>query len=383
MRTPSDHAILNDEIARGKRQENGASYIDSIFNIPIQAIKSTSTAAQNWSPQNAGTIDSVLKIPITTLEAVSQLIKNRQQNKHQETTPLSAASRPTRQPQRRYDNPTTISSEDSHRLGEEAKRLVEVERERQREVIRRRVDAQREQQRLYIEQLHRRRFAQLQNYNDQMQQQITSADQRAHHKFYRNPFGFNALTKWIIGNNPQHTFNGHAGNGDGHVYQYYNEQRPLHFGHHQELNRPVPTKPTPPSLSSTTVGTTTISTSTLSSPTSTSTTSTTGAPSHSYQVFEIVDEGANPFTWPNWLGVINTLANNSPQTFLKKQKNAFDEPLQNKIAPKYNDYYKIKYVEAKKKALEAEITGNEIDGDVASGEARIVPAEGKVLFPSK
>ncbi|XP_001604827.2 uncharacterized protein LOC100121233 isoform X2 [Nasonia vitripennis] len=361
----------DDETVRGKRQQSGASLIDSIFNIPITAIKQTSQAAQTLSPGNAGAIESVLKIPVSTLEAVGNLIKNRQQNRYQ-TTPLS-----TTRPNRRYD----------------VDQVNEVER-RRRDEYKRRVEAQREQQRRWQEQLNRRRMDQLIQHNRRMQQQIVAEDERTHHSFYRDPFGFNALTKWVVG--PHGVFNGHAGHGDGHVYQYYNPQKPLHFGghHNQGTHRPTPTKPTIPQGS--TVSTTT-STSSSTSTSFTSTSTNPPRPTHNYEVHENVDEGNNPFSWPNWFGIINVLTSATQQSYPsddrlqnkiapKKTKVRFDEPpLQNKIAPKDNDYFKAKYYAKARKnsSPEEELTGNEIDGNVGSGERLGLNERGaRVLFPT-
>lgn len=55
--------------------------IDSVFNIPITAIKQTAAAVQAFSPENSETIDNVFKIPITTLQAVEKLVKNRNPQK--------------------------------------------------------------------------------------------------------------------------------------------------------------------------------------------------------------------------------------------------------------------------------------------------------------
>ncbi|OXU24649.1 hypothetical protein TSAR_004081 [Trichomalopsis sarcophagae] len=308
------------------------------------------------------------EIPVSTLEAVGNLIKNRQQNRYQ-TTPLS-----TTRPNRRYD----------------VDQVNEVER-RRRDEYKRRVEAQREQQRRWQEQLNRRRMDQLIQHNRRMQQQIVAEDERTHHSFYRDPFGFNALTKWVVG--PHGVFNGHAGHGDGHVYQYYNPQKPLHFGghHNQGTHRPTPTKQSIPQ------GSTVSTTTSTSSTSSTSTSTNPPRPTHNYEVHENVDEGNNPFSWPNWFGIINVLTSTTQQSYPsddrlqnkiapKKTKVRFDEPpLQNKIAPKDNDYFKAKYYAKARKnsSPEEELTGNEIDGDVGSGERLGLNERGaRVLFPT-
>ncbi|KAK1131089.1 hypothetical protein K0M31_017386 [Melipona bicolor] len=65
-------------LERTKRQDNESGdghVIDSIFNIPITALKQTAAAAQSFNPGNSEAIDSVLKIPVSTLEAVGNLVK--------------------------------------------------------------------------------------------------------------------------------------------------------------------------------------------------------------------------------------------------------------------------------------------------------------------
>jgi hypothetical protein len=102
--------------------------------------------------------------------------------------------------------------------------------------IKKRFDLQLEQQRVYEEQLRRRRFELVLQHNKRMQEQIIQEDRRPYSHVYRDPYGFNALTKWIVG--PRGVFNGHVGHGDGHVYQFFNQEKPLHFGAHgQRDNR--------------------------------------------------------------------------------------------------------------------------------------------------
>lgn len=49
--------------------------IDSIFNIPITAIRQTASAVQTISPGNRQRIDSIVQIPVSTLQAVGTFIK--------------------------------------------------------------------------------------------------------------------------------------------------------------------------------------------------------------------------------------------------------------------------------------------------------------------
>ncbi|XP_012537468.1 uncharacterized protein LOC105837330 [Monomorium pharaonis] len=71
---------------RVRRQDASAQngqLIDSIFNIPITAIRQTASAAGIISPENTQTIDSIFKIPVSTLEAVGTLIKTTNERRQQ------------------------------------------------------------------------------------------------------------------------------------------------------------------------------------------------------------------------------------------------------------------------------------------------------------
>ncbi|KYN35384.1 hypothetical protein ALC56_10219 [Trachymyrmex septentrionalis] len=64
--------------SRVRRQDSSAQsrqLIDSIFNIPITAIRQTASAVQIISPENTQRIDSIVKIPVSTLQAVGTFIK--------------------------------------------------------------------------------------------------------------------------------------------------------------------------------------------------------------------------------------------------------------------------------------------------------------------
>lgn len=100
-------------------------------------------------------------------------------------------------------------------------------------------------------------------------------------------------------------------------------------------------------------------------------------------MIEVVDEGSNPFTWPNWFGILQALGHHHGGGGNNKVRLEEQPPLQNKIAPRDEQQpaegFKSKYVQARKNQLarEEELTGNEIDGEVGSGEVK----DGKVLFP--
>jgi hypothetical protein len=112
-------------------------------------------------------------------------------------------------------------------------------------------------------------------------------------------------------------------------------------------------------------------------------------------VREVVDEGTNTFTWPNWFGIINALGETAQPLPDRVQNNIEpkkakvklgETPLQSKIAPRDEDDYKSKYAQARKNynAPEAELTGNEIDGDLKSSEERLTLIERgeKILLPN-
>lgn len=128
---------------------------------------------------------------MTTLQAVSALIKNRQQS----TTTTS-------QPIRREDT---------------------------EELLRDDLKSQQERQRVWEEQVHKRRMDQMQRYNRRMQQKIRDED--AKRNFHKDSYGFSSLGKKWTSHRVESL---HAGHGDGHVYQYYNRDRPMFFGGQRE-----------------------------------------------------------------------------------------------------------------------------------------------------
>ncbi|XP_014205898.1 uncharacterized protein LOC106637573 isoform X2 [Copidosoma floridanum] len=226
-------------------QQTSATVIDGTFNKPSN--ETTSGPAQVVSPKKPGKTVSELKIPVKTSEAKGKETKL------------------ARKSQRRYDQEPKL-----------------------REQIRKSLEAQREQQRVHQRQLHRRQLELLQRYSKRLQQRVLAEQQER--SFYRDPFGFNAIAEWIVG--PRVVIiSGHGGgHGDGHVYQYYNREKPLHFGGQPTRLLQATTRP----LASTTASTATKSRQ-----------SKVIGPTHLYAVHEAVDEGANPFTWPNWFGVLS------------------------------------------------------------------------------
>ncbi|OAD61236.1 hypothetical protein WN48_00555, partial [Eufriesea mexicana] len=157
-------------LQRTKRQDvqdGGGHVIDSIFNIPITAIRQTAAAAQSFSPQNSQAIDSVLKIPVSTLEAVGTLVK---------------------------------ATSDQRRLNaDELQRIRQEKRDR--------ILAQRERQRLQREQQQQQR---LQQQHDKRNIKINK----------KNPFGLNALSVLVSNHgllgSIQGPFGGHGGHGGTH-----------------------------------------------------------------------------------------------------------------------------------------------------------------------
>ncbi|KYM97045.1 PREDICTED: uncharacterized protein LOC108778829 [Cyphomyrmex costatus] len=72
--------------SRVRRQDSSAQngqLIDSIFNIPITAIRQTASAVQIVSPGNTQRIDSIVKIPVSTLQAVGTLVKTTREQSQQ------------------------------------------------------------------------------------------------------------------------------------------------------------------------------------------------------------------------------------------------------------------------------------------------------------
>ncbi|KAJ8679333.1 hypothetical protein QAD02_015120 [Eretmocerus hayati] len=257
--------LRDDESVRGKREPDNVAVIDSIFNIPISAIKQTSVAAKNLSPENSATIDSVLKIPVTTLEAVSDLIKNRRPITTVSPNSAISTSPSVIRAARRYD--LKISEE-----------LVK------------KAALQREHQRLYNEQLRRQRFEQQRQHTRRTHELIIEADARDNNKpYHRDPFGFSALHRYIIV--------GQRGHGDGHVYQYTSPKK-IQVAVVQDASS---TRPTPTQIAS--------------SSTASSTTNANRAGKSAatiYAVREVIDESANTFSWPAWFGILNALSQEQP-----------------------------------------------------------------------
>ncbi|XP_011494364.1 PREDICTED: uncharacterized protein LOC105359449 [Ceratosolen solmsi marchali] len=340
-----------DETIRGKRQQNNVGVIGNVFN------------------------NIAIKTPVTSIGTETELMTN----KFQEA--ISANKTEAAKLEMKYNLTTSSISDIKQRQRIEAKKLVE---------------SQREQLRIYEEQLRRRQFELVLQHNKRMQEQIVQEDKRPYSHIYRDPYGFNALTKWVVGSHG--TFNGHTGHGDGHVYQFFNREKPLHFGGHRQRDNqsqqfPTPVKSALPLISTSTTTTTAMTTSTSSRTSITSTS--TARPTRYYEVHEVVDEGINTFAWPNWFGIINALdkatytrpdrvQNNIAPKKVKVKLNKL--PPQNKIASRDQDDYKSKYAQARKNynASEAELTGNEIDSDLESSEKRLTMIERgeQILLPN-
>lgn len=67
--------MLKSRVRRQDSSSQSGQLIDSIFNIPITAIRQTASAIQIISPGNTQRIDSIVKIPVSTLQAVGTLVK--------------------------------------------------------------------------------------------------------------------------------------------------------------------------------------------------------------------------------------------------------------------------------------------------------------------
>ncbi|KAK9297076.1 hypothetical protein QLX08_009095 [Tetragonisca angustula] len=172
-------------LERTKRQDNASGdggVIDSIFNIPITALKQTAAAAQSFNPGNSEAIDSVLKIPVSTLEAVGNLVK--------------ATSGQRRQ---------------------NAEGLQRIRQERRDRVL-----AQRERQRFQREQHQQQRF----------KQQMIKRNIKNKNK---DPFGLNALSLLVsnhgILGSIQGAFGGYSGGGGGHGSHGSHGSHGGHGGH--------------------------------------------------------------------------------------------------------------------------------------------------------
>ncbi|KAG7198391.1 hypothetical protein KM043_005782 [Ampulex compressa] len=149
--------------------------IDSIFNIPIAAIKQTAAVAQSFSPENTETIDGVFKIPLTTLEAVGNLVK-------------------------------ATTAQRRQNAGE----IQQIRQDRRDRML-----AQKERQRQHREQLQSQR---LQLQNQRLQEQQIKRVARHHH---RDPLGLNAWADLLVGKHgllgyAHHGWNGVLGGHGGH-----------------------------------------------------------------------------------------------------------------------------------------------------------------------
>ncbi|XP_060816842.1 uncharacterized protein LOC132907615 [Bombus pascuorum] len=157
-------------LQRMKRQNDPSEsghVVDSIFNIPITAIKQTGAAVQTFSPENSKAIDSILKIPVSTLEAVGALVK-----------------------------------QTSGQRLQNAEELQRIRQERRERIL-----AQRERQRFQREQLQQQRFKQ-----QQMKRNIKNNN--------KDLFGLNTLS-FLVSNHGilgsiQGPFGGYSGFGGGH-----------------------------------------------------------------------------------------------------------------------------------------------------------------------
>ncbi|KAL0134421.1 hypothetical protein PUN28_001302 [Cardiocondyla obscurior] len=159
-----DNAYGDAAKSRTRRQitptQNGQ-LIDDIFNIPITAIRQTSSAAQIISPENTQTIDNLFKIPVSTLEAVGALVKSAREQRQQN-----------------LENNQTFQ--------------------------------QRRERILALKQQKRKRKEDI--YNQRLMQQRLKRTVKQHHS---DPFGLNALSSLLVGHHAGGILGHHSGLGGG------------------------------------------------------------------------------------------------------------------------------------------------------------------------